>query len=77
MGCLRRDLDGIEKAIDLVVGGKREHDDEDAREGAAACNCMMKNGSICCEFDAWMYLQSGIQIYKVKQIEMARYLVTG
>lgn len=32
MGCLRRDLIGIEKAFDLVVGGKREHDDGDAKE---------------------------------------------
>lgn len=55
MGCLRRDLVWIGKAIDLVVGGKRKHDDGGARE-RAACNCMMKTGSICCELDAWIHL---------------------
>lgn len=55
MGCLRMELDGTEKAIDLAVGGRREHDDGGGME-RAACNCMMNNGSVCCEVGAWMYL---------------------
>lgn len=42
--CLGRDLVWIEKAINLAVGGRREHDGGAMER--AACNCMMNNGSV-------------------------------